>query len=192
MFEPERFVVGPNPATLQKWDELLAKGQRVVGIGNADAHGSYFHFGPFSHRVFPYDYLFSCVNTHILTENPLTGNVELDRKIIYRALRLGHCYIGYEIPGSTRGFRFGAQAEDGTATMGDTLRIGSGVTMQIRTPDRAYIKLIHNGRVVREDNNTDALTYTAMERGAYRVEVWREYLGQPRCWILSNPIYLLR
>lgn len=192
LFRPDEFVIGPPPESLARWDELLKAGQKIIGIGNSDAHGTYFHLGPVSHRVFGYDFLFNCVNTHILPKVPFSGNLELDRQLIFATLKAGRAFIGYEIPGDTRGFRFLAQGNYGTVEMGDTLRIGTGVTMQIRTPARARIKIIHEGNVVREDVNTDALTYTATERGAYRVEAWKEYLGKERCWILSNPIYLIR
>lgn len=192
VFRPEEFISGPPQEALDLWDRLLTSGQKIVGIGNSDAHGTYFHIGPVTHRIFAYDFLFNCVNTHILSKMPLSGNVDLDRQLIYAALKAGRAFIGYDIPGETRGFRFIAHGSYGTAEMGDTLRIGAGVTMQIRTPARAHIKIIHEGQVVREDANTDALTHTATERGAYRVEVWKDYLGQERCWILSNPIYLIR
>jgi hypothetical protein len=35
------------------------------------------------------------------------------------------------------------------------------------------------------------IDYTAHEPGTYRVEVWKEFRGQERCWILSNPVYVI-
>lgn len=192
LFRPEEFIISPPQATFEVWDRLLSAGQKIVGIGGADAHGTYFGKGLLTHRIFPYDFLFSCVNTHLLPKIPFSGNLALDKQLIYATLKAGRAFIGYDIPGETRGFRFIAHGSYGTAEMGDSLRVGAGVTMQIRTPARARIKIIHEGKVVREDVNTDALTHTATERGAYRVEAWREYLGVERCWIISNPIYLVR
>ena len=37
---PAWAIFGPFRATLRKWDELLAAGLHVSGIGNADAHGT--------------------------------------------------------------------------------------------------------------------------------------------------------
>ncbi|HLA43026.1 MAG TPA: CehA/McbA family metallohydrolase [Aggregatilineales bacterium] len=192
IFRPEEAVIGPRQATLNKWDELLATGQHVVGIGNSDAHGVWFHVGPFRHRIFPYDFLFSCVNTHILTPTAFSGDLEFDRQMIFDALRLGRAYIGYDLPGDTRGFRFSAQGIENSAEMGDKIRLGSGVTLQILPPHRAHIKIIRHGEVVAEEADTDALVYTASQSGAYRVEVWHLYRGQERCWILSNPIYVVK
>jgi hypothetical protein len=191
IFRPEDCVIGPRPETLALWDDLLARGGRVVGIGNSDAHGSWFHAGPIKHRIFPYDFLFNCVNTHLLIPTAFTGDLVFDRKLIYDALREGRAYIGYDIPGDTRGFRFSAQAMEGSAEMGEAVPLGSGVTLQALAPQRAHIKIIRHGELVWENDDADAVVYTARKPGAYRVEVWREYRGQPRCWILSNPIYVV-
>ena len=74
--------------------------------------------------------------------------------------------------------------------MGGSLRLGPGVTLQTLAPERSHIKVIHNGKVVAESQGRENLTYTAQAPGAYRAEVWREYLGKERAWILSNPIYV--
>jgi hypothetical protein len=189
-FQPEEMIIGPEPETLAKWDELLSDGYRVVGIGNSDAHGIVYHAGPIAHCIFPYDFLFNCVNTHVLLPQPLTGNWQRDRGLLLRAVAAGNCFIGYELPGSTRGFRFSATGQYGTAVMGGTIRLGPGVTLQTIAPVRSHFKMICNGKVVAEATNRENLTFTAQTPGAYRVEVWRELAGQERCWILSNPIYV--
>ncbi len=189
-FRPEESMIGPFPETLTLWDDLLSQGRRVVGIGNADAHGITYHVGPISHVVFPYDFLFSCVNTHLLAPQPLTGNAERDKATVYNALRQGNAFIGYDLLGSTRGFRFSANGQSGQTIMGGLLRLGAGVTLQTLAPERSHFKIIHNGKVVAEESWRENLTYTAQAPGAYRVEVWREFKGRERAWILSNPIYI--
>jgi hypothetical protein len=187
LFRPEEVVIGPRAETMAKWDSLLAQGMRVVGIGNADAHGTTYRLGPLAHTIFPYDFLFACVNTHILSAQALVGNLERDKGTIYRALRAGNAFIGYDLLGSTRGFRFSA---NGQTIMGGNIRIGTGVTLQTIAPARSHIRLIRHGEVVAETRNVENLTYTARQGGAYRVEVWREFKGRERAWILSNPIYI--
>jgi hypothetical protein len=191
IFRPEEVIVGPEPATLALWDELLAAGRPVVGIGSADAHGTRYQVGPLAHTVFPYDFLFSCVNTHILTRQPLTGDLETDRSQVYQALREGRAFIGYEIPGSTHGFRFTAQGQNTSAMMGESVRLGHGVTLQTLAPARARIRIVGDGEVVAEEHNVENLTHVVRKPGAYRVEVWRAYHRAERAWILSNPIYVL-
>jgi hypothetical protein len=190
VFRPEELIIGPDPATLELWDRLLTQRKRVVGIGNSDAHGTTFRAGPFSHTIFPYDFLFNCVNTHVLLVNPLTGNAQHDKQAIYKALRQGNAYIGYDIPGDSRGFRYSADGQYGTAIMGGMLALGPGVTLQVLAPARSHIKIIHKGEVIAESKNRENLTYVARTAGAYRAEVWHTYKGIERAWILSNPIYI--
>lgn len=191
VFDPESVIVGPPPEMLEKWDQLLAEGRRVVGIGNSDAHGTRFRLGPIHHTVFPYDFLFNCVNTHILTPTPLVGDFEQDSAAIYQALRQGRAFISYQIPGPARGFRFTAQgSQASSAIMGERIRLGPGVTLQAVAPARTHLRLICYGDVVAEGEGVENLTYVARKPGAYRVEVWQHYKGQERCWILSNPIYV--
>lgn len=190
LFRPEEVITAPRQATLAKWDELLATGRRVVGIGNSDAHGSWINLGFFKHCIFPYDFLFQCVNTHILTPTQFSGRLDFDSQMIYEALGNGRCFIGLDLAGDTRGFRFSAQGEDGSAEMGGEIRLGTAVTLQAKAPARATIKIIRHGEVVAEQTDTEALVHTARQAGAYRAEVWREVDGIWRCWILSNPIYI--
>lgn len=191
IFEPESVVVGPRQETLDLWDKLLATGQRIVGIGNSDAHGTVFKLGPVKHVIFPYEYLFNCVNTHILTETSFTGEVNHDANLIYMGLAQGHAFVSYQIVGNAKGFRFTAQdGRGGVAQMGESIRVGRGVTLQIIASQRAHIKLIRHGLVVASEQNVENLTKVVLEPGAYRVEVWCQYRGQERCWILSNPIYV--
>ena len=75
--------------------------------------------------------------------------------------------------------------------MGDSITLGQSVTLQTILPARAHIKLIRHGEVIAEEYDIENLTHVAMQTGAYRIEVWREYLGCERCWILSNPIYVV-
>ncbi|MGD2143906.1 MAG: CehA/McbA family metallohydrolase, partial [Anaerolineae bacterium] len=51
---PALGIRGPYAATLRKWDELLAKGQRIAAIGASDAHANTYSAGPLSKETFPY------------------------------------------------------------------------------------------------------------------------------------------
>jgi hypothetical protein len=192
VFRPENVMIGPRPRTLELWDQLLGMGHRITAIGNADAHGTRYSLGPISHTVFAYDYLFSCVNTHLLTKLPLSGDAQRDQELLYQALRHGRAFIGYDIPGPTRGFRYSAQGQNTSAVMGESIRLGHGVTLQVLAPARARIRIIRYGEVVAEDHNVENLTLVVREEGAYRAEVWRTYRELERAWIISNPIYVER
>ncbi len=188
--DPGLGISGPNPETLKKWDELTSSGQRIVAIGNSDAHATTItQFGRTA-VIFPYEFLFRAVNTHLLAEEALDGNYEHDCDLIFTALRNGHCFVGYDAPAPTRGFRFTAQGDKTAAIMGDEIGGGAGVTLQVSVPVTAEIRMVRNGQVVNKRGSDTHLTHITSEPGAYRVEVYTEFKGQKRGWIFSNPIYI--
>jgi hypothetical protein len=180
----------PIPSTLAKWDELLSHGNRVVAIGGSDAHALHMHMGPIHRVIFPYEFHFRAVNTHVLIPEPLNGDVVHDKKLIYEALGQGHCFVGYDLPGSTKGFRFTAQGREGAALMGDEINAKGGVTLQAKFPFQTEIHLLKDGNVILTWRNQFACTHITTEPGVYRVEAYRRYLGRRRGWVYSNPIYL--
>ena len=189
-FFPQFISHHPIPATLQRWDDLLADGGRVVAIGGSDAHALHMHMGPLQRVIFPYDFHFRTVNTHMFIPEPLTGDISTDRKMIYEALAAGRCFVGYDLPASTRGFIFKARGLEQSVIMGDEVSGKRGVTLQAHLPQPAEIRLIKDGKTIGIWRDAQACAYSAIEAGAYRVEAWRNYLGVKRGWIFSNPIYV--
>jgi hypothetical protein len=180
----------PIPATLARWDELLSTGKKVVAIGGSDAHAMHMSLGILHRVIFPYEFHFRSVNTHTLLSAPLSGDAARDRSLIYEALAAGHCFIGYDLPASTRGFRFTAQGRDGAVAMGDEIPAKFGVTLQAKLPSYAEIRLLKDGGVIQTWKKQTACTHITTEPGVYRVEAYRRYLGRRRGWIYSNPIYV--
>lgn len=188
---PELGMDGPSPRTLAKWDELTASGLRVVGIGNSDAHATPVSRWGLTRVIFPYEFLFRQVNTHTLTPQPLTGDCAADRDMLVKALADGHCFIGYDGIGSTKGFRFSANSERGTVSMGDEITNQTGLTLQISTPQPASLRLLCNGReVLRREGQNITHVLPPGETGVFRAEAHLPFKGQPRGWIFSNPIYV--
>ena len=187
---PEKYMDGANQKTLDLWDDLLAQGKQIVAIGNSDAHGTPMSLGPIKRIIYPYDYLFTAVNTHLLLNEPLTGEVAHDKKTVLRAIGKGNSWIGYDIPAKTAGFRFTGQSKS-KGIVGDRIRLQDGATLQISTPKLCTIKLIRHGEVVATAVNETHLTHLPTEPGAYRVECTIPYLGKDRGWIYSNPIFLI-
>ena len=180
----------PIPETVQRWDTLMENGNRVVALGGSDAHALHMNMGPLHRVIFPYEFHFKTVNTHIFVPEPLTGDVALDKKMIYDALAKGNCFVGYDLPAPTRGFRFKARGLEHSAIMGDEIPAKGGVTLQIHTPLKAKIHLLKDGKVIAKWLDGQDCTYSAIQPGVYRVEVYRNYLGKKRGWIYSNPIYI--
>jgi hypothetical protein len=189
-FFPKFVAHCPIPETVQKWDELTSTGNRIVAIGGSDAHALHLSMGPLHRVIFPYEFHFQTINTHIFIPEPLTGDVAVDRKMIYEALAKGNCFVAYDLPASTKGFRFKAKGLEHSAIMGDEIPSKGGVTLQVHTPTKAHIRLLKDGKTVADWSNGQDCTYSANEPGVYRVEVFRKYLGKKRGWIFSNPIYV--
>lgn len=190
VLNPELVALGAAPQALQKWDELLKAGRRLVAIGGSDAHALNYRWGPIRREIFPYEFHFRAINNHIFTQEPLTGSLVEDRRLILDALKQGRSFIGYDLPAPTSGFRFSAQGRDQKAWMGEPISGEYGVTFQIRLPRPAVCRLIRDGKVVKTWEKRDTCTYITNDTGAYRVEVDIDFLGRRRAWIYSNPIYV--
>jgi hypothetical protein len=189
-YNPKTIGHGPFPAALKKWDEMTDSGQRVVAVGGSDAHAMKGNLGPLKRILFPYEFHFQAVNTHILTEEVLSGNYHKDRKTVLNALRNGHAFVGYDLPESTSGFRFHAQGMGNYVLMGDEINLGHGITLQIHLPQRAECHLIRNGEIIQTWMDREVISYSSLDRGVYRVEVYINYRRKRRGWIFSNPIYV--
>ncbi len=189
-YNPTLIACRPYPGVLERWDRLLASGKKIVAIGGTDAHATPVRLGPFKRTIFPYEFLFKTINTHVLLREPLTGDFEIDRRRLFHALREGNCFVGYDLPCSTRGFRFSAQGEKGEVEMGDTTGIRFGVTLKISVPKRAEIRLLCDGEEIHRWDLQETAVYTVNQPGVYRAEAYLRFKGKLRGWIFSNPIYI--
>ncbi|HAV76994.1 MAG TPA: hypothetical protein DCX53_06525 [Anaerolineae bacterium] len=187
---PQFVGTSPIQETVQRWDDLMSKGNRVVAIGGSDAHALHMHMGPIHRVIFPYQFHFKTVNTHIIIPEPLTGDVQIDKKMIYEAVENGNCFVAYDLPASTKGFRFKAKGLEHSAIMGDEIPAKGGVTLHAHVPSKADISLFKDGKRIVHWRNHQSLTHNTSEPGVYRIEAHRSYLGKKRGWIYSNPIYV--
>jgi hypothetical protein len=210
-FLPNWHMVGPVPAMLKKWDGLTQK-RRVVAIGGTDVHAWSYQIGLIRRCFLPYAYCAQALNTHILVDTPLAGTlddvpmtddrVRRDHGLVLGSLKAGHCWVGYDLVGPTRGFRFSAWQVDEFevpdvhsephAIMGDALEkpsVGRSTFFRAAVPRRAEMRLLRNGIVVARRFGQH-LEYASSDPGVFRVEVWRRRWGKPRGWIFSNPIYV--
>lgn len=185
---PRLVMLGPHPETLAKWDELLRE-RKTVAIGGSDAHGQTYRLGPLSRVVQPYHYLFRTINTHILSQETFNGQLDHDQRLVYDALRKGRCFVAYDLLGEPRGFRFTAKSGDAQAIMGQEVALQGEVSLEVRSPRRADIRLLRDGRIVAQRRGK-SLQWTTRERGVYRVEAYRSFLLRKRGWVFTNPIYV--
>jgi hypothetical protein len=178
-YNPTRIARGPLPQTLQKWDELLRSGKKVVAIGGSDAHALPVSLGPLHRILFPYEFHFRGINNHLMLSKPLSGDIFEDGNLILEALRRGNLFIGYDLPAPTRGFRFTAHGAEQVVGMGEELSSKGGITFQIKLPMRAECRLLKDGKVLKTWTNRDLCTHITTDPGIYRVEVFIA-IKQPR------------
>jgi hypothetical protein len=162
----------------------------MAAIGGSDAHALPAHLGPIHRTLFPYEFHFRAINTHLYIPEPLSGDVAEDRRTVLKTLAKGCGFVGYDLPAPTRGFRFSAQGTDQTALMGDEIYAKNGITLLIRLPRPNECLLIKDGKMVKTWHKHETCTYITSEPGVYRVEAYINYLGKRRGWIFSNPIYV--
>ncbi len=188
-FFPGEIANRPSADILERWDAQLGAGLRTVAIGNSDAHALPVRVGPLRRVIFPYEWLFRAVNTHVLLPDELSGDLDRDAALIYQALGSGRSFVGYDRDTSSSGFGFTAQAERQRVVMGEQLQFKLAATLQVRCPRPAEIRLVRHGATVKHWPRSQHAVQTVNRGGAYRVEV---QLDSGRGWIYSNPIFLER
>ncbi len=97
--------------------------------------------------------------------------------MVLDALAAGHCFVGNDLPAATSGFQFSAQSKFISAIMGDEIKFSGPVTLQVKLPSAAEIRLVRNGRVVRSAHS-EAMVYITDEPGIFRVEVLQAIHGE--------------
>ncbi len=185
-----RFLRRPDE-NLSRFDEVAAT-RRVFLTAGLDAHSAIgFHmFGDeigsriVGMKVDPYTDIFRIARMHVLIDG------QLDSGSLLNAIKDGKFFVGFDVLGDTRGFRF--TTSDGIGVGGETT-FASGMKLRATSPQSSRIVILRNGQKVAESSNVMELTTDATGPAAYRVEVYREGLGagfDNVPWILSNPIYV--
>jgi len=188
---PSLGIRAPFPETLAKWDELLAEGKRVAVFGGTDSHGLVFRLGPWKVIVFPYEYLFQTINTHLLIPNPLSGEIGQDRKAVLTALGRGISWVAYDLAGSSRGFRFWAERQGGKEFLGSNISLnGNRAVLKAALPRRAQVEIVRSGEGVVFSDSVREVELPIEKPGAYRLQAWRKFHCRNCGWIFSNPIYV--
>jgi hypothetical protein len=186
---PGRFIDHPPRRNLERWDEICRR-RRCVALGGVDAHQVGIRVkGRVPIRLMAYRRSFRHLRTHLLAAEPLRGELEHDRGVVFAALEAGRAYLAVDSVAPARGFRFSAEAsERGTAEMGDEAPSSEWV-FRVQTPRPARLALLRDGQTVAQATGA-ALEHWSDEPGVYRVEAYLEARGRERTWILSNPIYV--
>lgn len=187
---PGRYVDDAPADNLERWDRMCAS-RRVAALGGLDAHQFGVRVaGRVPLKLMSYRRSFRHLRTHVLTEGPLTWELDRDRELVYAPLREGRSYLAMDSLAPARGFRFWAQARGaGSLSMGAEAAFGGGWQLHVLAPRPARMRLLCDGHEVAAAE-APALVHRAEGPGVYRVEARLVRHGRERTWVLSNPIYL--
>jgi hypothetical protein len=187
---PGRFVDHPPARNLELWDRISSE-RRCVALGGVDAHQVGIRIGPFVPlRLMAYRRSFRFLRTHLLTECPLSGELDADRETIFSALRAGRAYIAMDAVAPATGFAFWADGHAEPLTMGDEAPAEGERTLHVRLPAPARVRIVRDGNEIAAADEATSLSCATRGPGVYRVEAYRRAHRRERTWILSNPIYL--
>ncbi|MDA8124439.1 MAG: hypothetical protein M0009_04520 [Deltaproteobacteria bacterium] len=186
---PALFLRGPSAVTLARWDELTQK-RPVVGIGELDNHDTPMPVAGLTFSVFSFARVLRLIRTHLLVD-PLTGNAEKDKALLFDALKRGRAYVALDYFRSAKGFSVILTEGERSATMGDEFHLRREAMLQVVLPHRARIRVIRNGAFFRQGEGK-TLSAAIDKPGVYRVEGACKVFGRYRPWIFSNPVYVVR
>ncbi|MBI3333412.1 MAG: CehA/McbA family metallohydrolase [Candidatus Omnitrophica bacterium] len=162
--------------TLALWDRMLARGERVVGIGSPDAHG----LRRWGLQLGPYATMFKLVRDHLLVR-------ELSRPAIYDALAKGRLFVAHDLVADARGFTFLAVRRNALeGVMGDQVKWRRDLRLYAYLPSPGKMSLFRDGKPVAEAAGQHGW-FPVSGPGIYRLEATRK--GKP--WIYSNPLYVI-
>lgn len=181
---------GPSKKTMSYWDKLCQE-RRVVAIGGSDAHGSMFRWGMLKATALSYDFLLNSINIHVFLKRKIIRDFKAAKHDIYEAMKEGRLFIANDRLCPAKGFKYSFLSDDGSdVLMGEEEKFRDPGNLVIELPDRGEIRIIRNGETVSSFRGMEAV-YPVIEKGVYRVEVYRHtpVFGW-RPWIFSNPIYL--
>ena len=143
---PHSWRMGHCPQPWSLWDRLLAE-RPVVAIGGSDAHALKMRLGVIAATVFPYDYHFRAVNTHVLLEDPLSGDAARDAPRDLRRARGGPLLRRLRPAAlhdaDSASLRTGSNGE---TTMGGRMSDTGGASLQTWAPDSCEMRLLRDGR----------------------------------------------
>ena len=181
--------------SIRTWDETLAHARLTATPGN-DAHANIgISLNDSSGNTIlglqldSYETSFNLVRLHVL----IPRDQDLNNESLLQAIKLGHCFIAFDIFGDSSGFSFNAESGANKRLQGDEVKLQSGTRLEVDVPVSARVVLFRNGEVKSDETDVTSKTYEIAESGVYRVEAYLPQLGKPvgeQPWIISNPIYV--
>jgi hypothetical protein len=141
-------------------------------------------------NIFPFDFAFRTIRTHVVLENPLTKDAKADERLILSALRQGQSYISMDLWNDPAGFSFTIYDEKNKALPGGEITRQGQAILEAKLPGPGRLRLVRDGRVVKSEAKRTALQWDVDLPGVYRIEALQHAAGAWRPWIYSNPIWV--
>ncbi len=136
----------------------------------------------FRMQLDPYENAFRHAATHLLMK-------DFSREATWEALEKGRAFVGFDWIADSHGFDLHLRKGPKRAELGDKMPLTKGLTLNGAAPLSGHWKIIRNGKVLQESDG-HSFSLEVDQPGVYRAEVWLEFAGEKRVWILSNPVYV--
>ena len=187
---PTRMISGPKQVTLGRWDDLNKTG-KVAGFGEIDNHNSRKTYFGHDFRIFPFDFAFRTIRTHILLREKLSADVQVAKKQVIEAIKSCSLYVAQEHELGAKGFEFRIyDAEETAYTGGDFKFKGKPAILEAKIPHQGLLRVIRDGAVILEQKKAYA-NVEIEQAGVYRIEARRRTIFGYRPWIYSNHIRVI-
>ena len=187
---PAFILSGPKKETLNRWDNI-SKERKVFGFGEIDNHASDKKFFGFNFKIFPFQFAFRTIRTHLLLKEELSKNTAQGCEQIIEAIKNANGYIAQEHWSNAKGFVFRVSDLQTRAISGDDFTLCNKATLEVKVPKKCLIKVIKDGIKIKTTKNSSSLCFEIFQKGSYRVEAYakRFYFYKP--WIFSNHIRVI-
>jgi hypothetical protein len=184
---PADVLSGPKQETLTRWDALNVR-RRVAGYGEIDNHDSRKRFFGIDFRIFPFDFAFTNIRTHVVLEEQLNADAAVAKQQLLGAIKAAHLYIAQERWKAAAGFHVRVSDGSTVAFPGDDFTLSAEpAQLEVTVPGPARVRLVRNGAVIAETVQRTS-RFEVLTPGVYRIEAAQKRWGSYRPWIYANPI----
>ncbi len=187
---PSFALSGPKRETLARWDTLnqASKSDKLIaGYGEIDNHNTKKKIFGLTFNIFPFDYSFKTVSTHILPEKELSKDAREAKQQVIECVKNSKLYVAQESWDEAKGFELHITDGANTAYSGGAISLSQNLTLKVKLPKKAHIKIVLNGKTIAE-KNAGFFELRITEKGVYRVEAYKKKCFIAKPWIFSNHI----
>ena len=186
-FFKHNLVALPSQKTLDWWDELNQKSERIVpALGGFDAHAIKIYKYILPVTVFPYKTSFETITNVITLKEPLSKNFAEAKEQILNSIKYGknviiNRKICKDIP------QISVSNTDMKVYSGDYITLSDNTYYNVKVHDIMDIKLIKDGKEI-ETIQSNEYHFPIKECGRYRVEIIYKNKG----YAYSNPVKVVQ